>query len=235
MKKSAKAAWSATGVAGLALSAAFVASSLPASANVVAVTSPVSAGPAAHGQQYPDGPSSVDGSPLERCRRGTDYPVPSRNPILDEPLNTGFRSNVGLSVKVQLEGGTAYGNRKLIFTNTSDAPVHTDCLVLKFRAPSGSVDHHYRASVQYGHPQQDYVEVPRGNGESHYAIRLGFHDVPLADRTIPVGQTWTYELAGANQGSMSLEATRDSVEVLADLDVGGNNWISRYGTKRLGN
>ncbi|MEU4769677.1 hypothetical protein AB0H12_41285 [Actinosynnema sp. NPDC023794] len=235
MKKSAKTAWSATGVAGIALSAAFVVSSLPASANVVAVTSPVSAGPAAHGQQYPDGPSSVDGSPLERCRRGTDYAVPGRNPVLDEPLNTGFKSNVGLSVKAQLEGGTFYGSRKLIFTNTGSAPVHTDCLVLKFRAPSGSVDHHYRASVQYGHPQQDYVEVPRGNGESHYIIRFGFHDVPLADRNIPVGQTWTYELAGSNQGSMSLEATRDSVEVLADMNVGGNNWISRYGTKRLGN
>ncbi|ROP35067.1 hypothetical protein [Saccharothrix texasensis] len=235
MKKTAKTAWSATGVAGLALSAAFVVSSLPASANVVAVTSPVSAGPAAHGQQYPDGPSSVDGSPLERCRRGTDYAAPGRNPVLDEPLNTGFKSNVGLSVKVQLEGGTFYGSRKLIFTNTGGAPVHTDCLVLKFRAPSGSVDHHYRASVQYGHPQQDYVEVPRGNGESHYIIRFGFHDVPLADRTVPVGQTWTYELAGSNQGAMSLEATRDSVEVLADMNVGGNNWISQYGTKRLGN
>ncbi|MBB5802099.1 hypothetical protein F4560_001867 [Saccharothrix ecbatanensis] len=235
MKKSVKAAWTATGVTGLALSAAFLASSLPASANVVAVTSPVSAGPAAHGQQYPDGPSSVDGSPMERCRRGTDYTVPSRNPVLDESLTTSFKSNVGLSVKVQLEGGTYYGSRKLIFTNTSNAPVHTDCLVLKFRAPSGSVDHHYRASVQYGHPQQDYVEVPRGNGESHYVIRLGFHDVPLADRTIPVGQTWVYELAGSNQGSMSLEATRDSVEVVADMNVGGNTWISRYGTKRLGN
>jgi hypothetical protein len=235
MKKSVKAAWTATGVTGLALSAAFLASSLPASANVVAVTSPVSAGPAAHGQQYPDGPSSVDGSPMERCRRGTDYTVPSRNPVLDESLTTSFKSNVGLSVKVQLEGGTYYGSRKLIFTNTSNAPVHTDCLVLKFRAPSGSVDHHYRASVQYGHPQQDYVEVPRGNGESHYIVRLGFHDVPLADRTIPVGQTWVYELAGSNQGSMSLEATRDSVEVVADMNVGGNTWISRYGTKRLGN
>ena len=235
MKKSAKTAWSATGVVGVALSAVFVVSALPAGANVIAVTSPVSAGPAAHGQQYPDGPSSVDGSPLERCRRGTDYAVPGRNPVLDEPLTTSFKSNVGLSVKVQLEGGTFYGNRKLIFTNTSNAPVHTDCLVLKFRAPSGSVDHHYRASVQYGHPQQDYVEVPRGNGESHYIIRFGFHDVPLADRTVPVGQTWTYELAGSNQGSMGLEATRDSVEVLADMTVSGNHWISQYGTKRLGN
>ena len=108
--------------------------------------------------------------------------------------------------------------------------------VLIFRAPSGSDNHAYTATQTYGHPQQDYLEVPRGDGTSSYIARLGFHDVPLAERQVAPGQSFTYLLGGVPNSAITLEQMRDSMQFTADLDLSGNQaLVVEYGTNRLTN
>ncbi|MEU7277915.1 hypothetical protein AB0A69_03810 [Streptomyces sp. NPDC045431] len=199
-------------------------------------TTAVSGGPDTFTQALPTGGPSQYTTPLERCHTSPSYPLSGRNPILDEPLTRSFTSNVPLSVSVRADSTTGYGLRELVFTNRSTKPIHLDCGVLVFLAPSGSDQHHYAASQAFGHPQQDFVEVKRGDGTSYYIARLGFHDVPLAQRGIEPGHTWTYKLGGPNQGAVGLETTRDSIRFTADLAVSSNTeLVKKYGTTRYAN
>ncbi|MGF1426103.1 hypothetical protein [Kitasatospora sp. LaBMicrA B282] len=199
-------------------------------------TTPVSAGPATFTQAVPTGQPSQYDTPLERCANGVNHPISGPDPILGEPLTTQFTSNVGLSEYVTFSGNQYYGDWQFVFTNTSSQTLATDCALLIFRAPSGSDDHSYSATQQYGHPQQDYLEVPRGDGTSFYIARLGFHDVPLAQRQVAPGQSFTYTLGGAPNPAITLEQMRDSLKFSADLDLTANqSLIEHYGTNRLTN
>lgn len=199
-------------------------------------TSAVSSGPASYSQATPTGAPSDYGSQLERCATGVDHPISGTNPVLSEPLTTQFTSNVGLSEAVSFSGDQWYGNWTFTFTNTSSQTLATDCAVLIWRAPSSSDNHGYTASVAYGHPQQDYLEVPRGDGTSFYIARLGFHDVPLNQRQVAPGQTFTYTWGGAPSTAITNEQIRDSLRFTADLDLSANqNTVLHYGTNRLTN
>ncbi|TQF01758.1 hypothetical protein E6W39_05195 [Kitasatospora acidiphila] len=199
-------------------------------------TTAVSAGPAGYTQAAPTGQPSQYSSPLERCANGVNHPISGPNPILAEPLNTQFGSNVGLSEYVTFSGNQYYGDWQFVFTNTSSETLSTDCALLVFRAPSGSDNHGYTATQQYGHPQQDYLEVPRGDGTSFYIARLGFHDVPLAQRQVAPGQSFTYTLGGIPNSATTLEQIRDSLKFTADLDLTANQaTVEHYGTNRLTN
>ena len=143
---------------------------------------------------------------------------------------------MGLSEYVTYTGDQYYGDYVFNFTNTSDETLSVDCAVLVFRAPSGSDDHEYGASVAFGHPQEDYLEVPRGDGTSFYIVRLGFHDVPLAQRQIPPGQTFTYLWSGTPTSAITLDQIRDSLSFTADLTLDANqSLVEEYGTNRLTN
>ena len=199
-------------------------------------TSAVAAGPATYTQAVPTGAPSVYNSPLERCATGVNHPVSGPNPILGEPLTTQFASNVGLSEAVSFSGDQWYGDWTFTFTNTSSETLATDCAVLIWRAPSTSDNHAYSASAAYGHPQQDYLEVPRGDGTSFYVARLGFHDVPLAQRQVAPGQTFTYTWGGAPSTAITNQQIRDSLRFTADLDLSANqSMVLHYGTDRLTN
>lgn len=199
-------------------------------------TSSVSAGPADFTQAVPTGSPSQYSSPLERCANGVNHPISGPNPILSEPLTTQFTSNVGLSENVSFTGNEWYGDWHFTFTNTTSHVLSTDCAVLVFRAPSGSDDHGYTATVAYGHPQQDYLEVPRGDGTSFYIARLGFHDVTLSQRQVGPGQSFTYTLGGVPSSAITAEQMRDSMRFTADLDLQANETlIEHYGTNRLTN
>jgi hypothetical protein len=199
-------------------------------------TSAVSAGPATYSQAVPTGAPSQYSSPLERCANGVDHPVSGANPILSEPLTTQFSSNVGLSEAVSFSGDQWYGNWTFTFTNTSSETLATDCAVLIWRAPSSSDNHAYTASVAYGHPQQDYLEVPRGDGTSFYIARLGFHDVPLNQRQVAPGQTFTYTWGGVPSSAITNTQIRDSLRFTADLNLSANqSMVLHYGTNRLTN
>lgn len=199
-------------------------------------TTPVSAGPATFTQAVPTGQPSEYNSPLERCATGTDHPVSGTNPILGEPLTTSFTSNLPLSEYVSYTGDQYYGSWNITFTNTSQQTFSVDCAVIIWRAPSGSDTHAYSNSSPYGHPQQDYLEVPRGDGTSFYIARLGFHDVSLAQRELNPGGTFTYNFGGAPTSAISLDQIRDSVRFTGDLDLAGNmSMIEHYGTDRLTN
>jgi hypothetical protein len=206
-----------------------------ASADATTTTS-VSAGPATFTQAVPTGQPSQYNTPLERCANGTDHPISGPNPILSEPLNTSFTSNLPLSEYVSYSGDQYYGDWSITFTNTSQQVMSVDCAVIIWRAPSGSDDHSYANSSPYGHPQQDYLEVPRGDGTSYYIARLGFHDVPLSQREVSPGGTFTYTFGGAPSSAITLDAIRDSVRFTGDLDLSGNlAMIEHYGTNRLTN
>ncbi|MEU3465646.1 hypothetical protein ABZ721_37635 [Streptomyces sp. NPDC006733] len=221
-------------VALLAGLAAFAGGS-PASA-VPGTTTAVSAGPADFTQAVATGQPSQYSSPLERCANGVDHPISGANPILSEPLTTRFTSNVGLSEYVAFTGDQWYGNWSFVFTNTTSHVLSTDCAVLIFRAPASSDDHSYTATQQYGHPQQDYLEVPRGDGTSFYIARLGFHDVPLNQRQVAPGQSFTYTFGGASSSAITTDQIRDSLRFTADLDLRANtSLIGHYGTHRLTN
>ncbi|ORT57569.1 hypothetical protein [Streptomyces sp. CB03238] len=226
-------------LAALALVVAAIAVQLGVSRPATAAagqTTAVNGGPETFTQALPTGGASQYTTPLERCHTSPSYPLSGRNPILDEPLTRSFTSNVPLSVSVRADSTTGYGLRELVFTNRSSKPVHLDCGVLVFLAPSGSDQHHYGASQPFGHPQQDFVEVKRGDGTSYYIARLGFHDVALPQRGIDPGHTWVYKLGGPNQGAVSLETTRDSVRFTADLTVSSNtDLVKKYGTTRYAN
>lgn len=201
-----------------------------------ATTAAVSSGPAAYTQAVPTGSPSQYSSPLERCATGEDHPISGANPILSEPLTTAFTSNVGLSEAVSYSGDQWYGDWTFTFTNTSSETLSTDCAVLIWRAPSSSDDHSYTASQAYGHPQQDYLEVPRGDGTSFYIARLGFHDVPLSQRQVAPGGTFTYTWGGVPSSAITNDQIRDSLRFTADLDLSANqSMILHYGTNRLTN
>ncbi|MFE9425706.1 hypothetical protein ACFYNO_22370 [Kitasatospora sp. NPDC006697] len=199
-------------------------------------TSAVSAGPSTYTQAVPTGAPSQYSAPLERCANGVNYPLSGANPVLSEPVTTQFTSNVGLSESVNFSGNQYYGNWNFVFTNTSSQTLSTDCAVLVFRAPSGSDNHGYTATQQYGHPQQDYLEVPRGDGTSFYIARIDFHDVPLAQRQVAPGQSFTYSLGGIPSSAINLTQIRDSLKFTADLDLAANQaLVQHYGTNRLTN
>lgn len=199
-------------------------------------TSAVSSGPASFSQAVPSGQPSQYNTPLERCANGVDYPLSGPNPILSEPLTTAFTSNLPLSEYVTFTGDQWYGDWQFVFTNTSQQAFSVDCAVLIFRAPSGSDDHSYSNSSPYGHPQEDYLEVPRGDGTSMYIVRLGFHDVTYAQREVQPGGTFTYTFGGAPGGGLTLEQIRDSLRFTGDLDLSANqSMVEHYGTNRLTN
>ncbi|MFI0939686.1 hypothetical protein [Streptomyces sp. NPDC021020] len=199
-------------------------------------TTAVSSGPSSWTQATATGQPSQYSSSLERCANGVDHPLSGANPILGEPLNTQFSSNVGLSEQVTFAGNQWYGDWNFVFTNTSSQTLSTDCAVLVFRAPSGSDDHSYTSTQAYGHPQQDYLEVPRGDGTSFYIARLGFHDVTLAERQVAPGQSFTYTFGGVPSSAITNDQIRDSLKFTADLDLKANeSLIEHYGTDRLTN
>lgn len=207
----------------------------PASADPNTTTA-VTAGPASFTQAVPTGQPSQYTSSLERCANGVDHPLSGANPILGEPLNQHFTSNVGLSEYVTFAGNEWYGDWTFAFTNTTSQVLSTDCAVLVFRAPTSSDDHSYTATQSYGHPQQDYLEVPRGDGTSFYIARLGFHDVPLAQRQVAPGQSFTYTFGGVPSSAITNAQIRDSLKFTADLDLKANeSLIEHYGTDRLTN
>ena len=199
-------------------------------------TTAVSSGPAAFTQAVPAGQASEYNQPLERCANGVNHPISGANPVLSEPVTTQFTSNVALSEYVTFSGNQWYGNYQFVFKNTSSQVLSTDCAVLVFQAPSGSDNHGYTATQQYGHPQQDYLEVPRGNGTSFYIARIDFHDVPLAQRQVGPGQSFTYSLGALPNSAITLNQIRDSLKFTADLDLSANeSLIGHYGTNRLTN
>ncbi|MCX4751537.1 hypothetical protein OG455_39575 [Kitasatospora sp. NBC_01287] len=199
-------------------------------------TTAVSAGPATYTQAVPAGAPSQYNQPLERCANGVNYPISGANPVLSEPVTTQFASNVGLSEYVTFSGNQYYGDWQFVFTNTSSEVLSTDCAVLVFRAPSGSDDHEYSATQQFGHPQEDYLEVPRGDGTSFYIARIDFHDVPLAQRQVAPGQSFTYQISGVPSAAISLTQIRDSLKLTADLSLTANQaLVQHYGTNRLTN
>ncbi|OLE29125.1 MAG: hypothetical protein AUG44_05320 [Actinobacteria bacterium 13_1_20CM_3_71_11] len=180
-----------------------VSSGSPASA-IVGSTTTVSAGPSSFQQATPSG-----------------------------GLTTSFTSNVPLTLFVQGSGTQWWASRTLTFTNRSSTPLNVDCAVVILRAPSGAGNHPYANAQPYGHPQKDYLEVPRGDGTSFYIIRLGFHDVPLNQRIAYPGKAFTVRLDGPD-GPISLDQTRDSVRFYADLNLSANtSMILKYGTNRL--
>ena len=199
-------------------------------------TTAVSTGPTTFTQAVPAGQPSQYSSSLERCANGVNHPISGANPVLGQPLTTQFASNVGLSEYVTFSGNQYYGDWKFVFTNTSSEVLSTDCAVLVFRAPSGSDNHGYTSTQDYGHPQQDYLEVPRGDGTSFYIARIDFHDVPLAQRQVSPGQSFTYFLGGVPNSAITLAQIRDSLKFTADLDLKANeSLIEQYGTNRLTN
>ena len=199
-------------------------------------TTAVSAGPASFTQAVPTGAPSQYNLPLERCANGVNYPISGANPVLSQPLTTQFASNVGLSENVTFSGNQYYGNWTFNFTNTSSEVLSTDCAVLVFRAPSGSDNHAYTSTQAYGHPQEDYLEVPRGDGTSFYIARLDFHDVPLVQRQVSPGQSFTYSIGGVPNSAITLAQIRDSLKFTADLDLKANqSLVEQYGTNRLTN
>ena len=199
-------------------------------------TTAVSAGPATFTQAVPTGQPSQYNLPLERCANGVNYPISGANPVLSQPLTTQFASNVGLSENVTFSGNQYYGNWTFNFTNTSSEVLSTDCAVLVFRAPSGSDNHAYTSTQAYGHPQEDYLEVPRGDGTSFYIARLDFHDVPLVQRQVSPGQSFTYSIGGVPNSAITLAQIRDSLKFTADLDLKANqSLVEQYGTNRLTN
>ncbi|HEY2672623.1 MAG TPA: hypothetical protein VGJ07_19900 [Rugosimonospora sp.] len=207
----------------------------PAAADITSTTT-VSAGPNTISQPAAAGNPSDYGSQLERCYTAPNFPLTGANPILSEPMTTAFTSNAPLSVSATFNGSQWYGSWQFVFTNRSSTSFSVDCAVIVFRAPSGSDTHSYSNAQQYGHPQQDYVEVPRGDGTSFYIVRLGFHDVPLAQRIVYAGKTFTYQFGGVPSTAITLNQMRDSIRFTADLDLSGNTaLVKKYGTSRLSN
>lgn len=173
-----------------------------------------------------------------------DYSLDGPNPILDEmDRYSDFVSNIPLDITVRNASSSAwYGNYIYSFTNRSDENIHLDCTVIVFRAPSGSAQHHsYWNSISpFGHPQQDYVEVPiPGTRDSFYIARLVFHDVPKNQRLLYPGESFEYRLGcplDPNTEYISIGDSKYTVRVIADLDGSKNEEVvARYGTKRYSN
>ena len=200
-----------------------------------ATTSAVTAGPATFTQaQATGGPSQYD-TPLERCSHGVDYTISGTNPILSEPVTTSVQSNIPISVTVRYVGDQWYGVRYLDITNTGTQPFNLQCAVMIFLAPSNSDQHYYTNTAVFGHPQEDFLEVPRGDGSSYYIIRFGFHDVAADQQATLPGWMFEYKLGGA-PSALTIEQTRDSLRLVADLTLQSNTaLVTKYGTKRLSN
>lgn len=199
-------------------------------------TTTVSAGPNTISQPAATGSPSQYTSQLERCYTAPNYPLSGANPILSEPLTTSFTSNAPLSVYATFSGSQWYGAWQFVFTNRSSTAFSVDCAVIIFRAASGSDAHSYANALSFGHPQQDYLEVPRGDSTSFYIVRLGFHDVPLSERTVYPGKTFTYQFGGVPSAAITLNQMRDSIRFTADLNLAGNTeLVKKYGTNRLSN
>jgi hypothetical protein len=67
-------------------------------------------------------------------------------------------------------------------------------------------------------------------------VRLGFHDVPLTQRTVYAGKTFTYQFGGVPSANLTLNQMRDSIRFTADLTLAGNtDLVKKYGTNRLPN
>jgi hypothetical protein len=202
----------------------------------VTTTSSVSAGPATFTQAARPGTASDYTTPLEACSHGVNYPLTGANPILSEPLTTAFTSNVPLSVQVVFNGNQWYGLYQLTFTDRSATPINLQCAVIIFRGPSNADQHYYLNQEATGHPQSDYLEVPRGDGTSFYVVRLGFHDVASGMQTIYPNETATWQIGAAPSTALTLEQIRDSIRVTADLNLSNNtSIIQHYGTNRLAN
>ncbi len=208
----------------------------PAASADTTTTTTVNAGPSTISQPTATGNPSDYSSQLERCYTAPNYPLSGSNPILSEPLTTAFTSNAPLSAYAMFTGSQWYGTWRFVFTNRSSTAFSVDCAVIIFRAASGSDAHSYANQSTYGHPQQDYVEVPRGDSTSFYIVRLGFHDVPLSQRTVYAGQTFTYQFGGVPSSAVTLDQMRDSIRFTADLTLAGNtDLVKKYGTNRLTN
>jgi hypothetical protein len=227
----------AGGAAAVLLAGVWALASQPTKAAAdVGKTTSVSAGPATFTQAVPTGGPSQYTTPLEHCARGVNHPITGPNPILSQPLTTSFTSNVPLSEYVNFTGNQWYGLWQFVFTNTSAKPISVDCAAIIFRGPSKSDQHYYLNSSTFGHPQEDYLEVPRGDGTSFYIVRLGFHDVPYAQRLVYPGGTFTYQFGGAPVAGITNTQIRDSISVTADLTQNFNDaFVLKYGTNRLTN
>jgi len=202
----------------------------------ISQTSAVSAGPSTFTQAARPGTPSDYSSSLEACSHSPDYTLSGTNPILSEALTTSFTSNVPLSAQVVYDGSQYYGLYKLVFTNLSTKPINLQCAVLIFRAPSKADQHYYLNQEATGHPQSDYLEVPRGDGTSFYIVRLGFHDVASTLQTIYPNETATWQIGSAPSAAVSLDQIRDSIRMTADLTLSNNtSLVQRYGTTRLSN
>jgi hypothetical protein len=220
----------------LAVTAAWQVAHPARAAADVTETSAVSAGPNTFTQLARPGSPSVYDTPLEACSHGVDYPLTGANPILSEPLTTTFTSNVPLTVKVAFNGNEWYGLYQLVFTDRSTVPINLQCAVVIFLGPSKADQHYYLNQEATGHPQSDYLEVPRGDGTSFYIVRLGFHDVASTMQTIYPGETATWQIGGAPAAGLTLEQIRDSIRVTADLTLSNNTTlVQHYGTDRLAN
>jgi hypothetical protein len=202
----------------------------------VTETPSVSAGPSTFNQVAATGNPSDYTSQLERCSHGVDFPLAGANPILSEPLTAAFTSNVPLSVKVAFDGNQWYGVFKLVFTNTSTKALNVDCATIIFRGPSNADQHYYLNQEATGHPQSDYLEVPRGDGTSFYIVRLGFHDVAAAQQTGFPSETFAWQIGAAPSSALTINQIRDSIRFAADLNLTSNtSTLQKYGTKRLAN
>jgi hypothetical protein len=231
--RSARRTAGAGAILALLIAAGWQLASTEGAAAVDRQTTAVTAGPSTFTQATPSGGPSQYNTPYERCAYGTDHSITGTNPILGEPLTTKFTSNVPLSLSVKGTGTDWWASRDLIFTNRSTKTFNIDCAVIIVRAPASAGNHPYANAQPYGHPQKDYLEVPRGDGTSFYVIRIGFHDVPLSQRLAYPGQTFDVRLDGP-AGPITLEQTRDSVRFYADLDLAANtSMILKYGTHRL--
>jgi hypothetical protein len=211
--------------------------SLPGKAAAdISQTTTVTAGPSSFTQTARPGTPSAYDTPLEACSHGVDHPLSGANPILSEPLTTAFTSNVPLSAQVVFNGNEWYGLYQLVFTNRSTTPINLQCAVLIFRGPSKADQHYYLNQEPTGHPQSDYLEVPRGDGTSFYIVRLGFHDVASAQQTIYPNETASWQIGGAPNAALTLDQIRDSIRVTADLTLSNNTaTVEHYGTNRLSN
>jgi hypothetical protein len=202
----------------------------------ISQTAAVSAGPNTFTQAARPGSPSVYDTPLEACSHGVNYPLTGANPILGEPLTTSFTSNVPLSVQVVFNGNQYYGLYQFVFTNRSTTPINLQCAVIILRGPSNADQHYYLNQEPTGHPQSDYLEVPRGDGTSFYIERLGFHDVPATMQTIYPNETATWQIGAVPSSVLTLDQIRDSIRMTADLTLSNNTaLVQHYGTNRLSN
>ncbi|CAM1374431.1 hypothetical protein [Tenacibaculum xiamenense] len=176
-----------------------------------------------------------------------DHTLTGPNPVLDE-LNDfkDYVSNVPLTLEVSSTGGSWYKRYKYTFTNRSQESMHVDAAVFMFVGPKNTSGERHVSILNnvdgHGHPQQDFVEVPLGNGaDSYYIARLVFHDVPEAKRTLTPGSSLVYMIGFpmnpfSSPYGISVENSMKTVRFIADLSGNKNeDLVRKYGTKRYTN